>query len=90
MTDQGSNPYHPANGNDENTAASEKKRSRALKYIAHGVYLQIFFGLALLAVSMLGNQFGKIFSNPSFFGVFLIGLSINSLAYIHRYTRTLK
>lgn len=80
------NPYHPASTEPRQTVPNTK----ALKYIAHGVYLQLFLGAGMLVISALDINTGPLFNGPQFCGVILLGLGLNSLIYIHRYKKSLR
>jgi len=79
------NPYRPTS-----TETLETPNTRTLKYIAHGIYLQLFIGVGLLAIAAIGSGVGSLFSGPKTCGALLIGLGLNSLIYIHRYKKSLR
>ena len=72
------------------STAETSKPSPSLKYLAYGVYLQLFLGVGLLAIGGIGVKMGTLFDGPTASGCILIGLGINSLIYIQRYKRTLR
>lgn len=78
-------PYRPSSSASD----ASKPDAKALKYIAHGVYLQIFFGVGLLTGAALGVDVGRAFFGPQNCGAILVGLALNSLIYIRRYTKSL-
>ena len=80
------NPYHPSPTEIKQTAPSTK----TLKYIAHGIYLQLFLGAGMLAISAIDIDTGPLFNGPQACGALLIGLGLNSLIYIHRYKKSLR
>lgn len=63
--------------------------AKSLKYIAHGIYLQLLVGAAILATAAFDVAPELLFSGPKACGVLLIGFAINSLIYIHRYKKSL-
>lgn len=75
------NPYQATSAEPEQAKSSTK----TLKYISHGVYLQLFLGAGSLALSAFDIEIG-----PRACGALLIGLGLNSLIYIHRYKRSLR
>ena len=84
-TDDGGNPYRATGArlNDVPTASPEHK------YLAHGIYLQLFIGAGSLFADSLAGDNGTIHSHPYVTGGLLIGLGLNSLIYIRRYKRSL-
>lgn len=64
--------------------------TKALKYIAHGIYLQLFLGAGMLSTSAIGIDTERLFNGPYVCGVLLIGLGLNSLIYIRRYKNSLR
>jgi hypothetical protein len=80
------NPYHPASAEPRQITPNAK----ALKYIAHGVYLQLFLGVAMLAISAIDIDTGRLFNGPQACGILLVGLGLNSIIYIHRFTKSLR
>ena len=80
------NPYHAASS--ESTLKTPD--TKALKYIAHGIYLQLFLGVGFLAISASGFDPGPLIAGPKTCGVLLIGLGLNSLIYIHRYKKSIR
>ena len=63
--------------------------AKALKYLAHGIYLQLFLGAGMLAISSIDVDTGRLFSGPFTSGLLLVVLGLNSLVYIHRYKKSL-
>ncbi len=80
------NPYRSTIANANGAPGSD----RALKYLAHGIYLQLFIGVGFLALSAVGTHIGSLFADPKVCGVLLVGLALNSLIYVHRYKRSLR
>ncbi|WP_146535169.1 hypothetical protein [Rubripirellula reticaptiva] len=69
---------------------SERLAARSLRYIAHGVYLQIFLGVGFLLLAATGVDLTRLLAGPHVVGGLLIMLGINSLIYIHRYKKSLR
>jgi hypothetical protein len=80
------NPYHPASTEPTRTPPSTK----SLKYIAHGIYLQLFLGAGMLGIAAIDIDTGPLFNGPRACGSLLIVLGLNSLIYIHRYKKSLR
>lgn len=80
------NPYRSTNVNANGALASD----RALRYLAHGIYLQLFIGVGFLTMSEVGANVGSLFAGPKACGALLVGLALNSLIYVHRYKRSLR
>ena len=78
-----SNPSAP-------NAATASKSSSSLKYLAYGIYLQLFIGIGLIAFGAFGLNMGSLFDGPTAFGCVLIGLGLNSLIYVQRFKQSLK
>lgn len=89
MTDRvDTTPYRPGSSQSNATAPNGK----ALKYIAHGIYLQLFLGAGMLATAAIGVDTGPFFDGPGACGGLLIGLGLNSLVlvYVNRYKKSLR
>jgi hypothetical protein len=84
-TETSANPYDPPTTEPKQTTPN----SKTLKYIAHGIYLQLFLGAGMLAISAIDIDTGALFSGPLACGALLVGLGLNSLIYIHRYKKSL-
>lgn len=80
------NPYQPNAVETDNASA----KSHALKYLSHGIYLQLFVGIGCLAIAAVGVDTGPLFDGPKASGALLIGLGLNSLAYVHKYKRSIR
>ena len=66
------------------------KSNQAIKYISHGIYLQIFLGIILLILREMLEEYPEFLTQPTTLGGMLILLGINSGIYIQRYKKTLK
>lgn len=96
------NPYQPgsseplvatpnsAPNSAPNSGPTSAPSTKALKYISHGVYLQMFLGAGFLAISAMGVDLGPLLNGPKACGMLLIGLGLNSLMYIGRYKKSLR
>ena len=80
------NPYRPASTESKQPIPDTK----ALKYIAYGIYLQLFLGAGMLAISAIDVDTGRLFNGPRVCGALLVGLGANSLIYIRRYKKSLR
>ena len=80
------NPYRP--GSSQSRAAAPN--GKALKYIAHGIYLQLLLGAGMLVSAASGVDTGSLFDGPKACGVLLIAFGLNSLIYVNRYRQSMR
>ncbi len=67
-----------------------KNQNKHLKYISHGIYLQIFIGLGFFLPALLDVALPEFMASPKTFGGMLVMLGINSLIYINKYIVTIE
>ena len=65
-----------------------KKSDKHLKYISHGIYLQIFLGIGYIILHEIGVT-PPDFNNDGILGGMLVFLGLNSLIYINKYKKAL-
>ncbi|MGB7323440.1 MAG: hypothetical protein WBD31_01120, partial [Rubripirellula sp.] len=64
------NPYRPASAATDlelpqpETVPAESSAARSLRYIAHGVYLQIFVGVGFLILAATGVDLTRLLAGP--------------------------
>ena len=61
-----------------------------LKYMNHGIYLQIFIGITYVAMSQVADNVPQFMTNAEGIGGLLIVLAVNSLLYTARSKRNLQ
>ena len=67
----------------------DNKQQEALRYIYHGIYLQVFVGLGYFLSGLSGVDIPDNFNKPTTIGMLIIILSLNSLRYISRYKKSI-
>ncbi len=67
-----------------------KNQNKHLKYISHGIYLQIFIGFGLIVPAFLDLKLPEFITSPKTLAAMFIGLGIIFLIYINRYKKSLK
>ena len=67
-----------------------KNQNKRLKYIAHGIYLQIFLGIGLIPLGLLDVSLPDFMTRPTTWASMLIALGLNSLVYINRYKASIE
>jgi len=64
-------------------------QQKHLKYISHGIYLQMFLGLGYIIISQVEGNPPAFLVNPVSIGAMLIIFGYNSLIYINKYKKSL-
>ena len=65
------------------------QENKHLKYIAHGIYLQIFLGLGFLSINFVESEPPSFITDSKTSGYLLIFLGLNSLIYINKFKKSL-